>query len=487
MRHLLSMKKILPTFPLLLLLCIFSPNIASADAPTINSYLVPSTLESGQIAGISWNISGGGHSLIVYCTQGIKLINSDTKQVFPCDTKTSISAKASDGVSLVVANVSGSARVVNVKLIPKDGLGVEYPTLAREASIYVNPSRNPIFSLYSNSTTTKSGIPVTYYWSSNYLDGVNFKIQCNDYITATSTNFGKMQMPCGKTIFQTDLPGTGSLTVLFNNTSADEIPLGITVLPAISPGVYDGAKSLTLDATIASDAQKPISVAFLASRTQIYSGDAVVFNWSVTNGAGANIRFQCSQNAQISTYTSATTTNLSCGDYAWSSPFSPTASTTVTFSTVDGNDGVVTATLFPMLKNRTYTGIESKSVQIRISAVPKNASEFTSVKTAPSTQSTTKVTAPATLIANPTPTATSSPFKRNLSVGMRGEDVKLLQKYLARDKSIYPGGYITGYYGTATKIAVGKYQITVGLISSSKDPLYGIIDTRTRTLLNALQ
>ncbi len=47
---------------------------------------------------------------------------------------------------------------------------------------------------------------------------------------------------------------------------------------------------------------------------------------------------------------------------------------------------------------------------------------------------------------------------RNLKEGSEGDDVKTLQELLSTDKSIYPEGLITGYFGKATAKAVKKLQ-----------------------------
>ena len=49
-------------------------------------------------------------------------------------------------------------------------------------------------------------------------------------------------------------------------------------------------------------------------------------------------------------------------------------------------------------------------------------------------------------------------FKRNLTIGSKGEEVRKLQECLAKFKDIYPDGDITGYFGKKTKEAVVKFQ-----------------------------
>jgi len=49
-------------------------------------------------------------------------------------------------------------------------------------------------------------------------------------------------------------------------------------------------------------------------------------------------------------------------------------------------------------------------------------------------------------------------FTRNLLYGAEGEDVKQLQRCLARDPEIYPEGEVTGFFGPKTKAAVIRFQ-----------------------------
>ena len=47
---------------------------------------------------------------------------------------------------------------------------------------------------------------------------------------------------------------------------------------------------------------------------------------------------------------------------------------------------------------------------------------------------------------------------KQLRVGMTGDDVKILQEFLATDPDIYPEGLISGYFGPMTERAVKKLQ-----------------------------
>ena len=472
-----------------LILGIFLFSVVSADTPVVNSFTVSPNLESGQAANFDWNISGGGHSFIIFCAQGIKLRYATTDAVFPCDTKVSISSLASDSISIIIANVSGGPRIVTTRIIPKNANGgADYDAGAKEATIYVNPSRQPFGTFYSNATSTVSGGTTTLFWSSLYLDGVNFQIACNGLITATSTTYGSSIVPCGKMIFQGDLAGKGSVTFKFNNQSTEDLPLDVTLFPAMSPGVYDGTHAQTITLTLASDAQKPISARFNASRSRIFSGDSILFDWSVLNGNGVNIKFTCSPTLQLRAFSMATTTTLPCGEYAWPVPFQATASTSVTFINLSTTDEVSTATLFPLLKNGSYDGTNTQTIKLNIAPVPKTPlpSEVMNAMIAPP-QTVNTSSAVKSSVTTPRVNVQKQVFTRWLSLGFRSPEVLLLQKFLAKDKSVYPEGVISGYFGPATKRAVGRFQIKFGLIKSSKDPAYGVLNVMTRFALNALQ
>ncbi|MBI4134780.1 MAG: peptidoglycan-binding protein [Candidatus Sungbacteria bacterium] len=72
-------------------------------------------------------------------------------------------------------------------------------------------------------------------------------------------------------------------------------------------------------------------------------------------------------------------------------------------------------------------------------------------------------------------------FSRNLFLGTRGDDVKALQEFLARDALLYPEGIISGYFGALTKRAVVRFQEREKIM-----PAAGFVGEKTRARLNAL-
>jgi peptidoglycan hydrolase-like protein with peptidoglycan-binding domain len=69
---------------------------------------------------------------------------------------------------------------------------------------------------------------------------------------------------------------------------------------------------------------------------------------------------------------------------------------------------------------------------------------------------------------------------KQLQIGVRGDDVSLLQETLATDPEIYPEGLVTGYFGPLTKRAVEKFQKKFGISQ------VGEVGPITRLRLNQL-
>ncbi|MBC7074001.1 peptidoglycan-binding protein, partial [Candidatus Parcubacteria bacterium] len=80
-------------------------------------------------------------------------------------------------------------------------------------------------------------------------------------------------------------------------------------------------------------------------------------------------------------------------------------------------------------------------------------------------------------------------FKKELKVGDKGEEVKELQKCLAKFEDVYPEKEITGYFGNATKKAVMRFQekFQKEILEKSKlTQATGIVGDATREKLNEI-
>jgi hypothetical protein len=68
-----------------------------------------------------------------------------------------------------------------------------------------------------------------------------------------------------------------------------------------------------------------------------------------------------------------------------------------------------------------------------------------------------------------------------VAIGSRSEEVKRIQEILKTDPTIYPEGYVTGYYGRLTENAVKKLQKKCGL------PETGVIDDATEKCIYPIE
>ncbi len=81
---------------------------------------------------------------------------------------------------------------------------------------------------------------------------------------------------------------------------------------------------------------------------------------------------------------------------------------------------------------------------------------------------------------------TCSKISNGLSIGSTdqetGGDVSRLQSFLSKDKTVYPGGWVTGYFGDSTERAVQRWQAQKNIVSSgdAQSTGYGNIGPRTR-------
>lgn len=110
--------------------------------------------------------------------------------------------------------------------------------------------------------------------------------------------------------------------------------------------------------------------------------------------------------------------------------------------------------------------------------IPGTASSVSSVDPTASSVSSTAiiaVTKPITL-----PSGLTVALTRTLKLGSENSEVKALQEALAKDKTIYPEGKATGYYGSLTKKAVIRFQKKYGI-----EPV-GYVGPQTRKKLNEI-
>lgn len=80
--------------------------------------------------------------------------------------------------------------------------------------------------------------------------------------------------------------------------------------------------------------------------------------------------------------------------------------------------------------------------------------------------------------------AVSTAFSRDLNPGARSDDVRRLQQILASDKTLYPDGTVSGFFGALTRAAVLKFQLKYGVVKSASELGAGRVGPKTRAKLN---
>jgi peptidoglycan hydrolase-like protein with peptidoglycan-binding domain len=92
--------------------------------------------------------------------------------------------------------------------------------------------------------------------------------------------------------------------------------------------------------------------------------------------------------------------------------------------------------------------------------------------------------------------AEAATITASLDVGSRGNEVILLQTYLAQDDDLYPQKLLTGYFGPLTRAAVGRFQcrenivceeaVNISVTTTPTASGYGRVGPRTKARLNEL-
>jgi peptidoglycan hydrolase-like protein with peptidoglycan-binding domain len=94
----------------------------------------------------------------------------------------------------------------------------------------------------------------------------------------------------------------------------------------------------------------------------------------------------------------------------------------------------------------------------------------------------TKILAVLTMVIGMPFMTSASTITSYMQLGSRGTDVTTLQTYLATDRSIYPQGLVTGYFGGLTKSAVSNFQERNGIDNTIGN---GRVGPATLAVLNA--
>ena len=464
-------------------LCVL-PTTALAANPSVQSFTVnnsgSASVNSGQISSFSWRVAdGGGYSFLVPCTQGVKFKKADGS-AFICNTPISSTATASDYIEIIAWNLTGSTKSFTARITPKDASGTDYSYGRQDITVTVSPINNLIESITGTSTIASKDA-YTLSWSSSFLDGVNLSISCSNDIRTTSPSYTTGYLPCNTPIFSSDLAGSGSLTLVFDNSSSVSKSITLTLLPAMAPGLYSGAEAKSQTVSVETNIiPDPVTTSFTTSETsgRTPPNTPITLSWTTERSSGANFRLSCNSNITVTITVGNASSTPKCNTPALDTALPVSGSATISFDNKSYASESITVTLTPGRKTGGFDATRGKELSFTV--LPKNA------PTAPiTTQATTISPIPTPSTSTATTASPKALFTKYLSRGSSNPEVRALQEFLAKDLAIYPEAVISGYFGPATERAVKRLQVkhsiaNVGVVG------YGAVGPKTRTLLNSL-
>lgn len=222
-----------------------------------------------------------------------------------------------------------------------------------------------------------------------------------------------------------------------------------------TPGTY----SMTIQATDASSTVAtstcsativplpvPSITSFIANPTTITVGQSAVLSWTVSNASSTNI------SSGVGTVSSTSIT------------VTPTVTTTYTLSAVNPQ-GTTTAnatvTVNPVATTTPPgTGVMAQ-IQLLLAQINALKAQIAQLVTGQiGGGSGTGTTTPPIIVP---PGQSCVNIGRDIRRGDYGDDIKDLQKFLAKHPSIYPEGIVNGFYGPLTMQAVKRWQKENGI------------------------
>lgn len=480
----------------------FMPALCLADTPRVVSLTVnPSTINSNYMAALSWTIEGSssGHTLYFSCPQGVKITTVDGATTIPCNTRFAENTSTSGSIGLKITNLSGHTASILARVYPKNENAADYDLGAAETYIIVNSLQQLITDFTATTTnitanTLSASTTITLNWTGPYLDGVNFQFTCAEGVKIFESGNSSTQIPCGTLAFTNYRPGSSSASFTFVKSSESDTKINVTILPMVAINSYDAMQGKTLQLDIAGKTlPKPISVnSFTVPKQTVSSGEPLNFSWDVAGASGVNLQIVCnSAIAAANSQSTSTADKLRCGTPAFDQTFPLIASTTLYFTNNSTSRQNLSIFLLPRNPDGTYNGILSKTLTITVIPPSQPITIIITITTpiTPPASATTSNASATTTSQNPgikIKAIHTATFTQYLYKTLRATQVKTLQQFLAQDKTLYPDGLITGYFGSLTERAVQLFQERYGVAKRGDDG-YGIVGPKTRAKLNSLE
>lgn len=473
------MKKIILFFGFLFI----APLVVYAVSPSVASFITGSrSINSGQYASFSWNISNaGGYSFLVSCAQGLKFRKIDGS-IFACGTSLSSTATSIDGIDLSVRNFSVGTQSFTAKITPKDASGIDISSASQEIQITVAPALKIIENVTGTSTIASS-VPYALSWSADLTDGVNLSFKCSPTIRISAPSYAtSTYLPCDTYVFPNGLSPSSSIALIFDNSSKNKEDIAITLTPMMEVGVYNGARSESITISVGSNVATEATVTSFAIATttpeHIPNGFPVSFSWLTASSTGANIRISCNEHVTTTITTLNASSTPKCSTLAFNTAMPSNGSGTIVFSNDNLTIEPITLTLVP---SRSLGGFDATHGKDIIFQIQPNGAILTNspISNTPNTNNAT--TSPSIAVVNST--SAKNIFTKNLIRGTYNSDVRTLQEFLRKDKTIYPEGIVNGNFGGATERAVKRFQSKYKIANEGNQG-YGSVGPKTRAFLN---
>lgn len=222
------------------------------------------------------------------------------------------------------------------------------------------------------------------------------------------------------------------------NVSSTSLVVSPTVTTTYTLSATNPGGTTTSNVTVTvnpANTGAPVISSFTATPSSAVAGSAVVLAWNVTNASTTSI------NNGVGTVSSTSIT------------VNPLVTTTYTLTATNPNSSVtsnVTVTVTPV-GGGTGLAAQIAALLAQINALKAQIAQLMM-------GGGTGTTTPPVI----TP-GTCNPIGRDIARGAYGDDVKDLQKFLAKHPSLYPEGIVNGFYGPHTMQAVKRWQKENGL------------------------
>jgi len=289
----------------------------------------------------------------------------------------------------------------------------------------------------------------------------------------------------------TTAAGSATVTAAAGGTATATTAAGTTATVTIPAQAVTASTTVTVTPTATTAATATTAVAAVPATQSVVGG--YVYDLVATSGTTTVSTF--SQNTTITlSYTDAQISGLQEGTLAIYYYDTATSKWVALTSTVDTANNKVTAqtnhfTLFAIMGTKTTTTTTTTETTTTTTTAKPISQMTTAELKAKIAEIQAQILVLLQELAKMQGVSTGAKFTATLKLGMTSNEVKLLQQCLATDKTIYPKGKASGYFGALTKAAVVRFQekyakeilTPVGLTKGT-----GTVGASTRAKLNAI-